>query len=96
MLARPWLTKGQTQYVETWAVLIEAYEREQHGIDDHATPTEALQYLLDQERMNASDLGRLLGNRSLGSAILSGQRELSKAHIRTLADQFKVEPGLFL
>ena len=96
VLARPKLTKGQTAYVETWAVLIEAYEQEHHGIDDDATPVQALQYLLDQAGMNASDLGRLLGNRSLGSAILTGQRELSKAHIRTLAHYFKVEPGLLM
>ena len=96
VLARPKLTKGQAGYVETWAVLIEAYEREHHGIDTEASPVEALQYLLDQAGMSASDLGRLLGNRSLGSAILTGQRDLSKAHIRTLADHFKVEPGLFV
>jgi len=96
VLARPKLTKGQTEYVETWAVLVEAYEQEHHGIDDDATPIEALRYLLEQAGMSASDLGRLLGNRSLGSAILTGQRELSKAHIRTLADHFKVEPGLFV
>jgi len=96
VLARPKLTKGQTEYVETWAVLVEDYEREHHGIDDDATPIESLQYLLDEAGMNASDLGRLLGNRSLGSAILSGQRELSKTHIRTLSEHFKVEPGLLL
>ena len=45
---------------------------------------------------NASDLGRLLGERSLGPKILSGQRELSKAHIRKLADHFGVSAGLFL
>jgi len=96
VMARPKLTKGQREYVETWAVLIEAYEQEHHAIDDDATPVEALQYLLDEAGMNASDLGRLLGNRSLGSAILNGRRELSKAHIRTLANHFKVEPGLFV
>lgn len=96
VLARPKLTKGQTEYVETWAVLVEAYELEHHGIGDDVTPIEALQYLIDEAGMNASDLGRLLGNRSLGSAILNGRRELSKAHIRALADHFKVEPGLFM
>jgi antitoxin component HigA of HigAB toxin-antitoxin module len=96
VLARPRLTKGQTEYVETWAVLVESYEREHHGIDDEATPVQSLQYLLDEACMSASDLGRLLGNRSLGSAILNGQRALSKTHIRTLADHFKVEPGLFM
>lgn len=96
VLARPRLTKGQAEYVETWAVLVEAYEQAHHAIDDDATPVEVLQHLLDESGMSASDLGRLLGNRSLGSAILTGRRELSKAHIRTLAEHFKVEPGLFM
>ena len=43
--------------------------------------------------MTASDLGRLLGNRTLGAAILAGRRNLSKAHIKKLAEHFKVEPG---
>jgi len=46
--------------------------------------------------MNASQLGELLGNRSLGSKILTGKRELSKSHIGTLSKRFNVDPGLFL
>jgi antitoxin component HigA of HigAB toxin-antitoxin module len=37
-----------------------------------------------------------LGNRALASLILRGQRQLSKSHIRKLADHFKVSPALFL
>ena len=46
--------------------------------------------------MSASDLGRLLGNRTLGAALLAGRRNLSKAHIKKLGEHFKVESGLFL
>jgi antitoxin component HigA of HigAB toxin-antitoxin module len=46
--------------------------------------------------MTASDLGRLLGNRTLGAAILAGRRALSKTHIKKPAEHFGVEPGLFL
>ena len=42
------------------------------------------------------DLGRLLGNRTLGAAILSGKRGLSKLHVKTLAARFKVAPEAFL
>jgi len=37
-----------------------------------------------------------LGERSLGAAILRGDRQLSKSHMKTLGDYFKVAPGLFL
>ena len=43
-----------------------------------------------------SDLGNLLGNRSLGSKILRGEWELSKTRLRILADRFKIHVGLFL
>ncbi len=46
--------------------------------------------------MNASDLGRLLGHQELGSAILSGRRQLSKKNIALLARHFAVSPALFL
>ena len=52
---------------------------------------------MEQSGINGSRLGELLGgNRSLGEKILRGERELSKAYIRTLAAHFKVSPGLFL
>ncbi|MBI4579745.1 MAG: hypothetical protein HY718_08590, partial [Planctomycetes bacterium] len=41
-------------------------------------------------------LGEMLGNRSLGSKILRGERDLSKSHIRVLAKRFNVDPGLFI
>jgi len=40
--------------------------------------------------MNASDLGRLLGDRAIGAKVMSGSRELSKSHIKVLADRFAV------
>ena len=46
--------------------------------------------------MTASALGGLLGNRSIGSKLLRGERELSKAHIRRLCERFKVSADLFL
>ncbi len=59
-------------------------------------PLAALKFLVAEHGMTASDLGRLLGNRTTGAAILSGRRSLSKTHIKKLAGHFKVQPGLFL
>ncbi len=61
-----------------------------------ADPLTTLKYLMDQNGMRATDLGRLLGNRGLASLILHGRRQLSKAHIRKLSEHFKVSPALFL
>ena len=91
------LNADQEDYLEALSTFVEAYEAERFPIaDSRISPLDALKTLLTEHGMTASDLGRLLGNRTLGAAILAGRRALSKAHIKKLAEHFKVEPGLFL
>jgi HTH-type transcriptional regulator / antitoxin HigA len=91
------LSKDQEDYLEALSTFVEAYERERFPMHESSvTPLAALRFLLGEHGLGASDLGRLLGNRTLGAAILSGRRGLSKAHVKKLAEHFKVDPGLFL
>ncbi len=91
------LNADQEDYLEAISTFVEAFEAAQFPLrDTELTPIEAINALLAEHDMSASDLGRLLGNRTLGAAILSGRRALSKSHIKTLAEHFKVDPGLFL
>ena len=96
MTSTPDLTEDQKEYLDTLAVLFEAYEKE-HPAFDTTPPSgeEMLKFLMEQNGMNASDLGRLLGDRSLGGRVLKGERSLSKAHIRKLCERFKVGPEMF-
>lgn len=89
------LTKTQTDYLESLVNNIEAYEKERLEISAQ-TPLEILQFLLDENNLTGSDLGRILGNRTLGYAILKGNRQLSKTHIAKLAEYFSVSTALFL
>ena len=94
-IARP--SKGQIKYLETLSQLFEKYEEEHYPIEtSDLTPLEMVKHLMEEHGMNASALGSLLGQRSLGSKIMRGERELSKAHIRRLADHFGVSTDLFL
>ena len=90
------LNKDQMDYLVSLSTLIEAYENEHHSFNTEQDPIEILKFLLDENGLNGSDLGRLLGYRELGSKILNGVRKLSKRHIKILAEHFSVEPGLFL
>ena len=91
------LTADQEDYLDALSTFVEAYENDRFPMDESPmAPLEALKFLMAEHGMTASDLGRLLGNRSLGAALLSGRRALSKTHIKKLAAHFKVEPGLFL
>lgn len=91
------LTTGQAAYLAVLSGLVAQYEDEHHALPEaFKDGVDALRYLVQQSGMTASDLGRLLGNRQLGAAILRRQRQLSKAHLVRLAEHFRVSTDLFL
>ena len=93
--SRPKLTRDQTDYLEVLTDVISRYEENQIQMDKHS-PIEILKFLVEENNMSGSELGRILGNRTLGPAILRGDRSLSKANIRRLADHFSVNPSIFI
>ncbi len=91
------MNADQQDYFEAIATFVEKYEADHHAINETTmTPVELLRSLVAEHEMTKSDLGRLLGDRSLGHRILTGQRELSKAHIRVLAEHFSLSPAALL
>jgi len=91
------MNADQQDYFEAIATFVEKYETEHHRLDDaKMTPLELIRSLMEEHGMSESDLGRLLGDRSLGHRILTGERELSKSHIRILAEHFSLNPGALL
>jgi antitoxin component HigA of HigAB toxin-antitoxin module len=90
-------TKGQEEYLETLTELIEAYDNANFQLAvAKSNPLDALRFLMEAHSLNASDIGRILGNRSLGAAILRGDRQISKENALRLASHFKLNPGLFI
>jgi HTH-type transcriptional regulator / antitoxin HigA len=98
LMIRGKLDEGELQYVEALARLIGEYE-------DHAghrmkvsnrDPIELLKFLMNESKMSVSALGKIIGSQGVASEVLSRRRELSKSHIRKLAEHFHVNPGLFL
>ena len=91
------LSREEQDRLDIFTELIAAYDAVHHRIGTgHLSPVEMVKYLMEQHGLNGSDLGRLLGNRQTGYDILNGRRQLSKAHIRKLAETFHVSPELFL
>jgi antitoxin component HigA of HigAB toxin-antitoxin module len=92
------LTADQEDYFDLLCRLIEDYEKEHARLDmPKVTALDALQHLLDAHDMSAADLARLLDvHRTLGAMILRGERQLTLAHVRTLARHFSVSADLFL
>ena len=92
------LAPDQEDYFDLLCRLIEDYEKEHAQLDTSTvTVLEALQHLLEAHGLSAADLARLLGvHRTLGAMILRGERQLTLAHVRTLAKHFSVSADLFL
>jgi len=91
------MNADQDDYFDAIATFVEKYEAEHHAIENaKMTPVQLIRSLMDEHKMSESDLGRLLGDRSLGHRILSGERDLSKVHIRVLADHFSLDVGALL
>jgi len=53
-----------------------------------------LRLLMDQHKLGVADLPEI-GSKSMVSRVLSGERSLSKKHIRALSKRFGIDPGLF-
>jgi HTH-type transcriptional regulator/antitoxin HigA len=91
------LSPEERDRMEIFTRLIEAYDAEHRDPSlPRPSPVELLRALMEEHAMTASDLGRLLGNRSVGCLILQGKRGLSKRHILILADRFRLSPAAFL
>lgn len=91
------LTGEERDQLEIFSILIEKYEADHYQIEPlRLTPVQFLEILMRESGMNASGLGKLLGDRSLGHKILTGDRGLSKKHIKILSDYFKVDASAFL
>jgi antitoxin component HigA of HigAB toxin-antitoxin module len=90
-------TEDQDDYLEALSTLIEKYDKDLLPAveSDGGDVMTKLKYLMEGQNMSASDLGRLLGNRTLGAAILRGERKISRANAQVLGDHFKVNPALF-
>lgn len=94
LASRTNLISEQADYLEVLTTLIADYEERHFEMSKHS-PHEILKFLVEENKMSGSDLGRILGSRTLGPALLRGQRSLSKTHIKKLSDYFSVSPALF-
>jgi len=98
LMGLPKLTKGQLTYLNTLCDLVQVYEEEHHKIDpSDIAGLDMLKFLMEDRKMTATDLGKLLGgSSSLGSKILKGQRNLTLEHVKILAKHFNISPDTFI
>ena len=61
-----------------------------------STPLEVLAFLMEQNSLRPADMLGVFGSRAVASQVLSGKREISKAHARRLADRFRLSIEAFI
>jgi antitoxin component HigA of HigAB toxin-antitoxin module len=92
----PRLNREQQDYLDVLVEFIDAYDRSKRVEWPKVKGRDVLKQLLDEHGQSAADLSRILGaSRNLGAMILRGERQLTLAHVRVLADHFKVSTDLF-
>jgi len=91
------LTAGERQYLDALVVLIREYEQTHHaGKLPQAKGIDVLRHLMAERRMTQRGLAGLLGvGESAASMILSGERDLTKSHIKALSQHFGVSVVAF-
>ena len=81
--------------MEVLTILIEKFD-EENSKDKLLDPIKMLKYLMDDNKLNASQIALMLGvSKGLISDILQYKKGLSKEVIRKLADHFKVRQEIF-
>jgi HTH-type transcriptional regulator/antitoxin HigA len=91
------LSDEQELFLDTLSTLVEVYENEHYAIKtSRMSPIEALRFLMGEHGMTAADLGHALGERTLGSKVLRGERKIGLKYARTLAKKFGVDVSLFI
>jgi HTH-type transcriptional regulator/antitoxin HigA len=77
------------------ATLVKEYDERTYPLPP-VDPIGMIQFLLEQRGLRPADLIPIFGARSIASLVLNGKRELSKTHIRKLAEFIQVSPAAFL
>lgn len=77
------------------STLVQEYDDRVYALPP-GDPLSLLRYLMEQRGLRPADLTPIFGSRSIASLVLNGKREMSKTHIRKLADFFHVSPAVFL
>jgi HTH-type transcriptional regulator/antitoxin HigA len=85
----------QADRLEVLAALVTAYETAHDSIE-LPEPIEAIEAHMEERGLEQTDLARLLGSRSLASAILNRKRPMSLAVIRRLSQAWDIPTDILV
>ena len=83
-------------HINSLASRISEYENKTYNIGNDVSGRDALEFLIEQNDINKSELSDCLGSISHINLILAGKREIGIKAAKKLAQKFSVAPSLFL
>lgn len=89
------LSPEETKLFDLLVKLIEDFE-ERHYPMGQSSPTETLQFLIEQRGLRQRDIVHLFGSSGVASEVINGKRAISKKLAKSLGDFFHVSPELFI
>ena len=89
------LSIGQMDYLLVLGDQTSRYEDKSEA-NDAVSGLDVLKHLMVANDLTASDIGRIIGQRELGSKVLRGDRAISKSHAVALGDHFGLAAEIFL
>ncbi|MDI1338052.1 MAG: helix-turn-helix domain-containing protein [Lacunisphaera sp.] len=96
LLAGHTLNAEQADYLDLLSDLYEKWEHAQFPLS-RATGSELLRLVLAERNEGSADLAKLLGiDVSLAYRLLRGERQLTAAQIRKVANTYGIDPGALL
>jgi antitoxin component HigA of HigAB toxin-antitoxin module len=91
------LTAGQADYLAVLGDLTTAYEAKTfEEMTKNVKGLDVLKHLVEEHGLSASDVGRIIGQRELGSKVLRGNRHISREHAKLLGGHFGLPAEIFL
>ncbi|MGH9769226.1 MAG: helix-turn-helix domain-containing protein, partial [Blastocatellia bacterium] len=89
------LTPEEEKLFDLLVKLIEDFE-DRHYPMGESSPTEMLQFLMEQRGLRQRDIVHLFGSSGVASEVINGKRAISKNQAKALAEFFRVSPELFI
>ncbi len=96
LMTKPHLPRAESEMLDVLAALVEQYESIEHPTPK-TTPGEMLAHLIEAREVSQAEVAKATKiPASTISAVLSGERQISKANVTKLAAYFHVSADLFI
>ena len=89
------LSPEEAKLFDLLTKLIEDFE-DRHYPMGTSSPTEMLQFLMEQRDLRQRDIVHLFGSSGVASEVINGNRAISKKLAKSVAEFFHVSPDIFI